>query len=68
MLNECLSKHFPCHRVLVKPDISENTLTLAHSRQVDLQNTCTGGQVEILEKYQKYCNIFTQIINSEILV
>ena len=28
------------------------------SGQVGLQNTCPDGQVEILEKYQKYCNIF----------
>ena len=38
-------------------------------RQVDLQLTCPDGHVEILEKYQKYCNSFLlHFINFEVLL
>ena len=37
------------------------------SGQADLQLTCPDGQVEILEKYQKYCNILPHIFNFEVL-
>ena len=34
----------------------------------DLQLTHLDGQVEILENYQKYCNIFPHMINFEVLL
>ena len=38
------------------------------SKRVELQLTCPDGQVEILEKYQKYRNILPHIINFEVLL
>ena len=37
-------------------------------QQINLQNTYSDGQVEIWEKYQKYCNIFSHIINFKVLL
>ena len=53
-----------------------NILTLAYSFVTSkfcfqtswFELTFPDGQVEILEKYQKYCNIFPHIINFEVLL